>query len=182
MPNQGHPLYITIPYPIFVDQKLTPAQKLILAEILSLLQIETRYCWAANPHFANQLHISRHTVSSAIQKLRATGYIQFINYGTQPCPMDDCPLRLKGNHRHIVPESKSLTALAPLVQNLDKARRNIAQGLSKKPTQVTTRSTHSDKETARFLELKATRNKTDREVREYMSLSQTINARTATRH
>ncbi|BDD07450.1 helix-turn-helix domain-containing protein [Aureibacter tunicatorum] len=67
--------YIIIPDQVRKSEKLTATAKLIYGDIL-LLSRKKGYCYATNSHFANQYHISAHSVSRLINALQANGFIK----------------------------------------------------------------------------------------------------------
>ena len=65
---------VWIPKEVWLDDRLSAVEKIILVEIDSLDSAE-RGCWASNQHIAKFCQVSERTVSSAISKLKDLGYI-----------------------------------------------------------------------------------------------------------
>ena len=65
---------VWIPKEVWLDDRLSAVEKIILVEIDSLDSTE-RGCWASNKHIAKFCQASERTVSSAISKLKDLGYI-----------------------------------------------------------------------------------------------------------
>ena len=65
---------VWIPKEVWLDDRLSAVEKIILVEIDSLDSTE-RECWASNQHIAKFCQVSERTVSSAISKLKDLGYI-----------------------------------------------------------------------------------------------------------
>ena len=65
---------VWIPKEVWLDDRLSAVEKIILVEIDSLDSTE-RGCWASNQHIAKFCQVSERTVSSAISKLKDLGYI-----------------------------------------------------------------------------------------------------------
>jgi hypothetical protein len=59
---------------IFLDEKLTPAQKILLAEIDSLTT-EDHGCYASNAHFAKRLGVMESRVNHVVARLTRDRYI-----------------------------------------------------------------------------------------------------------
>ncbi len=94
-------LFITAPYAIYADLNLSGNAKWILVEILNLLKVNRRWCWASNGHFAKTFGIKKANVSYHIKQLEKEGWIK-----TQPvknCKLENCQLKERGWHRHIYP-------------------------------------------------------------------------------
>jgi Mn-dependent DtxR family transcriptional regulator len=59
---------------IFLDEKLTPAEKILLAEIDSLTSND-RGCYASNAHFAKRLAVTESRANHIVARLTRDGYI-----------------------------------------------------------------------------------------------------------
>jgi Helix-turn-helix domain len=59
---------------IFLNEKLTPAEKILLAEIDSLTTDDHR-CYASNAHFAKRLGLTESRVNHVLARLTRDGYI-----------------------------------------------------------------------------------------------------------
>jgi len=101
---------IWLPHAIYSAPKLNGNAKLILGELLNLLKVNRRYCWATNKHFSQVFNLQKANVSYHIKSLEKAGWIkiEIVN----KCKFEDCPLKTKGWHRHIYP-------LPPLSNILD---------------------------------------------------------------
>lgn len=97
----GIPPVIWLPQVIYSSRKLTPNAKLILSEILNLLKLDRRYCWASNKHFADMFGLEEENVSYHIQQIKKDGWIKCES--VKICKMDTCSLKDTGWHRHIYP-------------------------------------------------------------------------------
>ena len=64
---------------IFLDQKLTPAEKILLAEIDSLTS-DDHGCYASNAHFAKRLGVTESRANHIVAQLTREGYIIRICY------------------------------------------------------------------------------------------------------
>jgi Helix-turn-helix domain len=64
---------------IFLDEKLTPAEKILLAEIDSLTTHE-QGCYASNTHFAKRLGVTESRVNHVVARLTREGYIIRVCY------------------------------------------------------------------------------------------------------
>ena len=56
---------------IFLDEKLTPAEKILLAEIDSLTS-DDRGCYASNAHFAKRLGVTESRANHIVARLTVT--------------------------------------------------------------------------------------------------------------
>jgi hypothetical protein len=135
----GVPPVMWTPQVIYSDRKLSSDAKLILSEILNLLKLDRRYCWATNTHFSDMFGMGIKKVSYHIQQMEKSGWVKsdFVKI----CKLGDCPLMDKGNHRHIYPGrtlSNILDSLAgvetatqtpPLTPNLGKGSPQILESL-----------------------------------------------------
>lgn len=65
---------VWIPKEVWLDERLSAVEKIILVEIDSLDSSE-RGCWASNQHIAEFCQVSERTVSAAISKLKQLGYV-----------------------------------------------------------------------------------------------------------
>ena len=72
--------YIIIPASIRSAKDISPTQKLILGEIITLSK-NSGTCWASNRYFAEVYDISRRSVITHIQELESKGYVK-IRYKT----------------------------------------------------------------------------------------------------
>src|ERR1700751_481839 len=59
---------------IFLDEKLTPAEKILLAEIDSLTS-DDHGCYASNAHFAKRLGVTESRANHVLARLTRKGYI-----------------------------------------------------------------------------------------------------------
>jgi len=59
---------------IFLDERLTPAEKILLAEIDSLTT-DDRGCYASNAHFAKRLGVTASRANHIVARLTREGYI-----------------------------------------------------------------------------------------------------------
>jgi hypothetical protein len=64
-----------IPAKIWLDESMTPAEKMLLGEIKALSE-NTGWCNANNAHFAKWLHCTPQNVSMYISRLSKNGYVQ----------------------------------------------------------------------------------------------------------
>jgi Helix-turn-helix domain len=64
---------------IFLDENLTPAEKILLAEIDSLTTNE-QGCYASNAHFAKRLGLTESRVNHVVARLTREGYIIRVCY------------------------------------------------------------------------------------------------------
>lgn len=65
---------LVFPTSILGDSNLTPLEKLLLINILSLCK-KKGYCWATNEYFKNLFSVSKQTISKSISSLSKYGYI-----------------------------------------------------------------------------------------------------------
>jgi hypothetical protein len=65
---------------IFLDEKLTPAEKILLAEIDSLTT-DDHGCYASNAHFAKRLGVTASRANHVVARLTREGYIIRMCYG-----------------------------------------------------------------------------------------------------
>lgn len=73
--------YIIIPPEIRLAADLTPTQKLLMGEIISLSQ-KSGKCWASNAYWAQAYNISRRSIITHIKDLESKGYVK-IDYVTK---------------------------------------------------------------------------------------------------
>jgi len=66
---------VFIPRKIWESNKVTPVQKMLLAEIDALSE-ECGYCYAGNPHFAKWLECSPQNISNHLRKLQDLGAVR----------------------------------------------------------------------------------------------------------
>lgn len=64
-----------IPAKIWLDESMTPAEKMLLGEIKALSE-NTGWCNANNAHFAKWLHCTPQNVSMYISRLSKNGYVE----------------------------------------------------------------------------------------------------------
>jgi hypothetical protein len=64
---------------IFLDEKLTPAEKILLAEIDSLTT-DDHGCYASNAHFAKRLGVTESRANHVVARLTREGYIVRVYY------------------------------------------------------------------------------------------------------
>ena len=65
---------VWIPKSIYLDERLSWTEKILLVEIDSLDQ--SKGCFASNSYLANFLGVSEWTVSNSISKLKELGYVK----------------------------------------------------------------------------------------------------------
>lgn len=65
---------LVFPTSILGDSTITPLERLILIDILSLCN-KKGYCWATNAHFRKLFNVSKQTISKSISSLSKYGYI-----------------------------------------------------------------------------------------------------------
>ena len=65
---------LVIPTSILGDNNLTPLERLLLIQILSLCN-KKGYCWATNEYFKKQYNVSKQTISKSINRLSKLNYI-----------------------------------------------------------------------------------------------------------
>ena len=71
---------IWIPKEVWIDERLSPLEKIILAEIDSLDTEEYGGCVAGNDYLAGFCQCSANKVALAVSKLKELGYIEFISF------------------------------------------------------------------------------------------------------
>jgi hypothetical protein len=112
--------YIIIPASVRSAKDITPTQKLILGEIITLSK-NSGTCWASNRYFAEVYDISRRSVITHIQELESKGYVK-IRYKTEN----------QITQRHIEPSVKipegGVQNLHGGVKNLHRGGEKISQG------------------------------------------------------
>jgi hypothetical protein len=64
---------------IFLDERLTPSEKMLLAEIDSLTT-EDHGCYASNAHFAKRLGVTESRANHVLSRLTREGYIVRVCY------------------------------------------------------------------------------------------------------
>jgi len=99
---------------IFLDEKLTPAEKIVLAEIDSLTT-EDRGCYASNAHFAKRLGVTESRANHLVARLTREGYIVRVCYDGRI------------SHRVLAPEYSSNPATS---RRLIKRNRRLAKNNS----------------------------------------------------
>lgn len=70
---------VWIPREVWLDYRLNPLEKIILAEIDSLDNSDDR-CWAGNDYLAEFCQCSEWKVSNAISKLIELGYVEVVSF------------------------------------------------------------------------------------------------------
>jgi DNA-binding Lrp family transcriptional regulator len=115
--DKGIPPIIWTPKVIYSDRKLSANAKFILSEILNLLKLDNRYCYASNTHFANMFGLDEKNVSYHIQQLKKEGWIKCEK--VKICTIETCPLKNDGYHRHIYP-STPLSSILDAMNGIDR--------------------------------------------------------------
>ncbi len=148
---------------IFLDEKLTPAEKILLAEIDSLTS-DDRGCYASNAHFAKRLAVTESRANHIVARLTRDGYIIRVRcdgrltqrvvapqYSSNPATSR----RLIERHRRLVENSSSelsrledsnseLLKIAAVTSQKEQPRTAKNTGallLKKVPTETTNRKT-----------------------------------------
>jgi len=67
--------YSIIPAPVRYDKRLSPAAKVLFAEITSLCN-KHGFCYSQNRYFENLYQVSKQTINNWLQQLEAYGYIE----------------------------------------------------------------------------------------------------------
>jgi Helix-turn-helix domain len=99
---------------IFLDENLTPAEKILLAEIDSLTTHE-QGCYASNAHFAKRLGVTESRVNHVVARLTREGYIIRVCYDGRI------------SHRVVAPEYSSNPATS---RRLIERHRSLAKNSS----------------------------------------------------
>ena len=79
---------IWFPAEVWLDERLTALEKIILMEIDSLDNEDN--CYASNEHLANFCHCSQSKVSKAISKLKTLGYIEVVSFDGRSRRLRSC--------------------------------------------------------------------------------------------
>lgn len=66
---------LALPASLLGDNKLTPLERLLLINILSLCK-KQGYCWASNEYFCNFFDVTKPTISKSISSLSKYNYIE----------------------------------------------------------------------------------------------------------
>jgi hypothetical protein len=104
---------------IFLDQKLTPAEKMLLAEIDSLTT-DDRGCYASNAHFAKRLGVTASRANHIVARLTREGYIVRVYYDGRI------------SHRVVAPEYSSNPATSRrLIERHRRLAKNSSSELSR---------------------------------------------------
>jgi hypothetical protein len=104
---------------IFLDEKLTPAEKILLAEIDSLTT-EDRGCYASNAHFAKRLGVTESRANHVVARLTREGYIVRVCYDGRI------------SHRVLAPEYSSNPATSRrLIERYRRLAKNNSSELSR---------------------------------------------------
>lgn len=74
MPEQEPSYYSILPAPVRYDKKLSPAAKVLYAEITSLTN-KTGFCFAQNKYFEDLYKVSKQTINNWLKQLEEFGYI-----------------------------------------------------------------------------------------------------------
>ena len=108
---------------IFLDERLTPAEKILLAEIDSLTT-EDRGCYAGNAHFAKRLGVTESRANHVLARLTGEGYIVRVCYDGRI------------SHRVVAPEYSSNPATSRrLIERNRRLAKNNSSALSKRAIQ-----------------------------------------------
>ncbi len=103
---------------IFLDEKLTPAEKILLAEIDSLTA-DDQGCYASNAHFAKRLGVTESRVNHVVARLTREGYIIRVCYDGRI------------SHRVVAPEYSSNPATSRrLIERHRRLAKNSSSELS----------------------------------------------------
>ena len=94
---------IWIPAEVWLDERLTALDKIILAEINSLDTDEG--CFASNKYIAEFCGTKENTVSLSISKLKELGYIEQVKFDGRQRVLKSC---LTKNQRQTLKKSKAL--------------------------------------------------------------------------
>ena len=79
---------IWFPAEVWLDERLTALEKIILMEIDSLDNEDN--CYASNEHLADFCHCSQSKVSKAISKLKTLGYIEVVSFDGRSRRLRSC--------------------------------------------------------------------------------------------
>lgn len=75
MENQEPSYYAILPAPVRYDKRLSPAAKILFAEITSLCN-KHGFCYSQNKYFENLYKVSRQTINNWLKQLENYGYIE----------------------------------------------------------------------------------------------------------
>jgi hypothetical protein len=104
---------------IFLDERLTPAEKILLAEIDSLTT-EDHGCYASNAHFAKRLGVTESRANHVLARLTREGYIVRVCYDGRI------------SHRVVAPEYSSNPATSRrLIERNRRLAKNNSSELSR---------------------------------------------------
>ncbi len=104
---------------IFLDEKLTPAEKILLAEIDSLTTND-QGCYASNAHFAKRLGLTESRANHVVARLTREGYIVRVYYDGRI------------SHRVVAPELSSNPATSRrLIERNRRLAKNNSSELSR---------------------------------------------------
>lgn len=95
---------VWIPKEIWLDDRLTALEKVILAEIDSLDTDEYGGCIAGNDYLAEFCKCSANKVALAVSKLKEMGYIELVSFDGRTRKLKS---RLKENQRQTLKKSKA---------------------------------------------------------------------------
>jgi CTP-dependent riboflavin kinase len=76
--------YSIIPAPVRYDKRLTPAAKILYAEITSLTN-KYGFCYSSNRYFQNLYKVSKQTINNWLKQLSEYGYIKRHIYREKGC-------------------------------------------------------------------------------------------------
>ena len=79
---------IWFPAEVWLDERLTPLEKIILMEIDSLDNEDN--CYASNEHLAKFCQCSQSKVSKAISKLKSLGYVEVVSFDGRSRKLRSC--------------------------------------------------------------------------------------------
>ena len=66
---------VILPTSILGDNNLTPLERLLLIDIVSLCK-QKGYCWATNEYFAELFNVRKQTISKSISSLSKNNYVK----------------------------------------------------------------------------------------------------------
>ena len=67
--------YLKIPENIIMDKNISAREK-ILYGMISLMSHQHGYCYATNQFFADELHVTKRTITTLVSHLKSEGYIK----------------------------------------------------------------------------------------------------------
>ncbi len=97
---ESKPYQLIMPLAIYNASDISATSKLILTEIFNLFKAGNKQCYASNGHFAEMFNLKKTTVSMSILQLQKRGWI--ISKAYKLCEIENCSLKQKGWHRHII--------------------------------------------------------------------------------